>query len=349
MKVGLIARGEDRGLGIQTWEAYRHLRPERTLLVDMGELGRGFAVHADRYPDATVASFDGHQFPDTVRDWLDGLDVVLSCETLYDWRLADWGREQGVATVVQVNPEFYKHHDLDLPHPTMWWNPTTWRHDHLPRSARHVPVPVALDRFAQTARPDREEPRFLHVVGKRAAGDRNGTQLLVMALRRTRSTFTIEVVTQERRMPSMNVQRNLDLRVRLGGREDYWDLYEDFDALVLPRRYGGLCLPAQEAMAAGMAVLMPACEPNTAMWPVLPLRCEPGIELNTPGGPVVLADTDLRSMAAAMDGLVENRQQLAHHQAEASAWAATHSWAALAGLYADELARAADRAPHPAA
>ena len=50
MRVGLIARAEDRGLGVQTWEWSRGMRPDETLIVDMGELGGG---HADAIVGAT--------------------------------------------------------------------------------------------------------------------------------------------------------------------------------------------------------------------------------------------------------------------------------------------------------
>ena len=40
------------------------------------------------------------------------------------------------------------------------------------------------------------------------------------------------------------------VNVRIGGVANYWDAYDGYDALVLPRRYGGLCLPVQEGMAA---------------------------------------------------------------------------------------------------
>lgn len=352
MKVGLIARSEDRGLGVQTWEAYRHLQPDRTLLVDMGPLGGSFAQHPERFPDATTVEFDGHRLADVARDWMDGLDVVLSCETLYDWRLAEWGRELGCATVVQVNPEFYRHSREPLPHPTVWWNPSSWLHDTLPPSARHVPVPVALDRWPDWS--ERELPlrhpdrlRVLHVAGKRAAGDRNGTQVLAMALRRVHEPMKVTVATQERRMiqfPRRNHQR---IDVRLGGIADYWELYEDHDVLVMPRRYGGLCLPVQEAMAAGLAIVMTGCSPN-ADWPAQLIPYVERGHLTTPAGDVPLCNADERQLAWLLDQLATTPDMLADLKGASMVWAIAHSWANLLPLYQSELAHAADRAALPA-
>jgi hypothetical protein len=43
---------------------------------------------------------------------------------------------------------------------------------------------------------------------------------------------------------------------------NYLDQYKDGDVLVIPRKYGGLCLPMQEALAHGIPVIMPDIEPN---------------------------------------------------------------------------------------
>lgn len=368
MKLGIIARAEDRGLGIQSWEACRHLSPERVLVVDV-QNGEGFDLHLDRYPGATVARLDPHGMngglnEHLVREWLAGLDVVLSMETLYDWRLADWARDAGCVTVVQLNPEFFQHGHVDLPAPDVWWNPSTWRMDLLPSSVRHVPVPVALDRFcagrghdpelAATCPcqdgdschwrgddgwpiPRHEGPlRALHVVGRPALRDRNGTELLAQAMRAIRpGKVELTVSTQGEH----SAIRGATTR---GAVENYWDLYDGFDVLVMPRRFGGLCLPVQEAMAAGLAVVMPDCPPNGEMWPVVPVRWRYRGEVPVPAGPMQLVLTDPLELAAVLSRLADDPVELAYARGQAAGWAETHSWAALLPLYEAELARAAD-------
>jgi glycosyltransferase involved in cell wall biosynthesis len=44
--------------------------------------------------------------------------------------------------------------------------------------------------------------------------------------------------------------------------DNYQDIYHGADALILPRRYGGNCLPLNEAISTGMPVLMPDISPN---------------------------------------------------------------------------------------
>jgi glycosyltransferase involved in cell wall biosynthesis len=43
---------------------------------------------------------------------------------------------------------------------------------------------------------------------------------------------------------------------------DNLDLYKEGDLYILPRRYGGLCLPMQEALSTGIPVFMPDISPN---------------------------------------------------------------------------------------
>jgi glycosyltransferase involved in cell wall biosynthesis len=48
---------------------------------------------------------------------------------------------------------------------------------------------------------------------------------------------------------------------------DQAELYTRVDALILPRRYGGLCLPMNEALLSGLPVIMPDCSPNNDVLP----------------------------------------------------------------------------------
>lgn len=342
MRVGLIARGEDRGLGIQTWEWARHMRPDAVLLVGMGALAGPYPQHRDRFDIAvtTCVEFDGHRFrtPAVVRAWLDSVDVIYCAETWYDDRLPHWCHAAGVRLVCHVNPEFWRWPGEPLP-AVRWWLPTSWRRDVLPEGARVVPVPVAIDRWP-TGAPRGGPPVFLHVAGKRAAGDRNGTSLLLAALGRTRCAMTVRVVTQDVRLPAARLARGVHLEATTGGVVDYWRLYDDADVLVMPRRYGGLCLPAHEAAGAGLGLAMTAASPNQATWPCAALEVESWTTIHTPAGPVPMANADPAHIARVLDvlaGDVLERQGLA---AAARRWAERHSWTTLEPLVRAELERA---------
>ena len=326
-------------LGIMTWEFARALQPDRVLVVrEPGAEAKGFTPHLDRYPGASVAPFHGGQLNEAfVREWLAGLDVVYSAETFYDWHMVTWAREAGAATVLHVMPEFWHPH---LPPVTATWIPTPWRAQHIPH-ARLVPVPVAADRFPLAPPEPADRLRVLHVAGHRAAHDRNGTQQLLQALRLVRQPMTVRMTTQDPSMPRSRVLgRSVDLDIATGGRGDYWGLYGAQDVLVLPRRYGGLSLPVQEAMAAGLAVVMPDVSPND-WWPTLRVAALNRGVIETAAGPIPLAAAQPRAIAQALDELAADRHRLIVAQAGSVAWARDHSWDALSGLYRAELDAAA--------
>ena len=59
MKLGLMARADQRGLGRMTHGFYRHMHPDRVLVVrEPGSEERGFSPNLALYPDAQVITYD---------------------------------------------------------------------------------------------------------------------------------------------------------------------------------------------------------------------------------------------------------------------------------------------------
>lgn len=328
LNVGVIARADDRGLGTQTWEVSRHIDPAKVLVIRApGSEAQGFTPHLDRFPGATVLTVDERRWTlpeDEVREWLDGLDVVYTAETLYDWRIADWGRDQKVATVCHANPEFYLHASRPWPEPSQWWAPTNWRLNHLPPGTVVVPMPAPTDRF--TPDPDDGSTSVLHVGGRAATGDRNGTDVVLMA---SHLIPNITVTTQS------GVRRH-QRAVVTGAADNWWDLYDGHAVLLLPRRYGGLCLPIIEACAAGLVPVATNCVPNHT-WPIEPIQCSPGRQVKLPGGWIDTHDCDPNSVADAVRNVLPNLPQ---RRRSVIQWANDNSWEALAPLWRERLEQA---------
>jgi hypothetical protein len=324
MRWGLIARSEtDRGLGIQTHAMFEHLQPDKTLVVINRK--SGFDSHPENYPGATLV--DLHLGPlkssldeQTVRDWWQGLDVVVSVETLYDWDLVAWARADGVRTVVHGNPEFWM---ATNPQPDIWWWPTSWRSAHLP-TGPIVPVPVPDVPFV--ALDPAEGPlKALHVAGNGAMGDRNGTSILAGAMRSIPAGVKLTVCSQ---VPVPSLRAKL-----LPPVENRWDMYKGQHLLVLPRRYGGLCLPALEAMASGLAVLMSDCSPNQMWEPVYLMPSDSDRVLTMQTGPVETYACYPNVVANSLKHFNSNREALAQRQAMSREWAERNRWSELAPLY----------------
>lgn len=338
MRFGLVARADDRGLGIQTWEVARNLRPDRVLIVEMPDhQQRHVRPHYDRYVDLgmTVVVVPSTSMGDesVVGPWLDGLDVVYSAETFYDWSFCDIARKHGARTVLHANPEFWLHWRYELPWPDEVWHPTTWLldHEHMPRG-RVVPMPVPIDRWPEPRRiGPGETVSFLHIAGHMAMADRNGTRALFVAMRNVRQPMRVTVTTQ---MSSMHrpsrLPRHVSYTPVVGNRPDYWRLYAGHDVLVMPRRYGGLCLPVNEAMGAGLAVIMTDVEPNRYWWPAAKLPVEGGDTIPTQLGDTWSHRPSVSALAEMMDTLASDHGLLLAMQEHSREWAEEHSWDALA-------------------
>jgi hypothetical protein len=347
MRIGAICWSTNRGLGIQSREFHRHMNPDRVMILNAGP--SEFDAHSSQFgSDALHVSIGAdHRVPERpVREWLKGLDVVFAAESLPDWRMADWARDVGVATVVQTNPEFFKHWaDPRMPHPTMWWNPTTWRQGLLPVGTVHVPVPVAMDRFSSRSVKDPDgRLRVLHVGGRQAIYDRNGTQIVLQSCVFMENRVDVVITSQDGRVHApMQRGHGVRVQIREGNIENYWDLYRGFDVLVMPRRYGGLSLPVQEAMAAGLVVVMSDCSPNRD-WPIMPVPVVDWSRARMPGGEIDLAAVSARSLGAAIDRLAADQATLTEFQECSVWWARKHSWEALKPVYLERLSEAIELA-----
>lgn len=315
LKIGVIARTEiARGLAIQTRNFVENMPVQRTLIIDMPSVD--CALDESWCPNPTHITYDArHHTLDEriVRDWLRGLDVVFTVETPYDWRMPNWCREMDIPLVVQGNPEFVRHGQEGFEHlgDPIWWWPTSWRLDQLPHGDV-VPVPMP-DRPNVAANPRDDGPlKILHVIGKRAWADRNGTDILLRALTQVRQRIDVTFTTIDGAVPDMMRRSNVRITKIVNAVEDRWSMYEGHHMLVLPRRYGGLCLPALEASACGLAVGMPGASPNEELASLhFRVRRNSTKQLNLACGRIGEITTEHADLAHMLDSLASTRSMLA--------------------------------------
>ena len=344
MRLGLVARCDNSGLGIQTWEYFRHLDPAKTLVIDVGHLAArprhcNKQSHRDRYPDATFNR--GWTLTDqTVRAFLDGLDVVLGAETFYTPNMYRIAREMGVKTVLAPNWEF-----LDpQAEPDLWLAPSLWHYDDIPEPKQHLPVPLATDRFPLRELPD-VATHILHIVGRPAVHDRNGTHDLLAALQYVDAPITVTIKCQAPdyvrgllNQFGIAVPPHITLNIDTTSPENYWDNYRgDFDLAVMPRRYGGLCLPVNEAIAAGLPVLMPGIDPNNTWLPpewLLPASPQGSFAAKQT---IIYYSIDHWALAERINQYATDPDAYALAKTKAKLIRATHSWTALQAHYRKAL------------
>lgn len=339
MKLGLIVRSEDRGLGSLSRDFYEHLDPDRVLVViPTGVPRHGLISHLEWYPDATVVRYDGHLPEHTCRAWLEGLDAVWSAETFYDWRFCRWARDAHVATVCHLMPEWWR--PQWAVEPTAWWAPTSWRLEHLPEGTRHVPIPIAI----RAPRRRRRKPgpfRWLHVAGAQTEADRNGTGALLEAAQHLTDPQEIIIRSQSPGITSTSDR----VTVITETVADRWQLYDEADALVMPRRYAGLSLPVLEAFAAGLPALMTDMSPQNVDWPVQIVPTAPSVPVRLFGHTIETTDADPVALAAIMDQWASDPAEVQRWSARVRHYATANSWETRIPEIHAELERVADLAP----
>jgi glycosyltransferase involved in cell wall biosynthesis len=264
-RVGLVARADNRGLGQQTWAVFRNLHPYRTLVVDCPSQNP-LTLHFDRFPGAKITQTMSR---DDVVEFLDGLDVVYTAETGYSQHLWREAHRMGVRTVLHANYEFWQPTD----HPTKLVAASTWNLDKYPSGTDYLPVPIETDRCIPH-RKHETATSFLHVIGRPAIKDRNGTLDLLYALQFVKSRISVTITCQQSgyvggliNQYGLRIPNRVDLTIDSVDALNYWEKYAGHDVLVMPRRFGGLCLPANEALGCGMPVIMPDIPPNNTWLP----------------------------------------------------------------------------------
>lgn len=253
LRIGLWgARADDTGLGNLTKEFFDHMKPAKTMVVNI-DIFTGNTSHVERYPGATVTS-RGYPTPLEIDEWCKDLDVVYCVETPYDYELFNIARARGIKTVLHFMFEFLDY--FQLPHlarPDLMLAASTWRQDEFP--SQLLEVPVSREHLPFRAR--KEAKTFVHIAGANAIHSRNGTDTLLSAIPLVKSDVKF-IIHSQKPLPYNDDPR---LTVLVGNTDRYWDMYRG-DVLVMPRKYGGLCLPLNEAMSTGMVPIMTDISPQ---------------------------------------------------------------------------------------
>jgi len=163
-----------------------------------------------------------------------------------------------------VNPEWSL--------PDILLSPSIWNIDIVEKKfgskckVYHLPPPTDTSLFnvARENNISKTHKRILHIAGKKAAKDRNGTNTVVEMLKHSSADYELVIATQT---PLDFITKDSRLKINKDNVRNREDLYNGYDAMVLPRRYAGLCLPMNEALISGLPVFMTDISPNNQILP----------------------------------------------------------------------------------
>ena len=275
MKLGIVVFANNSGLGNQTRRLTYMLKPDRILAIDSTGFSKNKTQHIDWYKNMSGYVARGFPSNQEVRRFMSGLTHVLVCENPLNFFMLDFAKINNIKLYIQSNYEFCDHLNRSLTLPTKFLMPSHWKIQEM-RSrfgihmADYLPPPIDIDEFESVRninlnRTDKVK-KYLHIIGTAAAHDRNGTNDLLESLQYSKSDFRLVIKSQHVILPDM---RSSDSRVSyvIADETSVADMYRDFDALILPRRYGGLSLTTNEALVSGLPVIMSNISPNNELLP----------------------------------------------------------------------------------
>ena len=272
MRIGIIARSDNSGLGNQTRELVAMLKPNKIMLIDSTSFN-GNKQNPEWYAGYNIKTINGFASAEEVSDFLKDLDVVLSCEIFYNNVFVNIAKAFGVKTVLQYNYEFLDY--LNQPTwtlPDALLSPSSWYFEDVVRKFGDktkvvlLPPPSATEAFrkARETNLKQKHGRILHIAGKTAIKDRNGTETVIEMMKHLKSDVVLDIRTQvEIDLPITDKRIN----IITDNTENHSDMYVGYDAMILPRRYAGLCLPMNEALISALPVFMTNISPNNDLLP----------------------------------------------------------------------------------
>ncbi len=259
--IGIIGRADNTGLGVETWEFCRHFPNAKTLIVNLEnirEYKNLYKLHLERFDKPIVV--EGFPGDYEISAFLDCLDVLFCIETPYNQNTFDKAQEMGVKTVLRVNYEWLENHNPDL-----FIAPSLYHFNDIPNPKQYLPFPVNRELLPFKLR--KNANKFIHIAGNmKAKNDRNGTKALLSALTLINNQ-DIEIIIKSQVPIDHKACNDSRVRVDVKNPDNYWEIWEDADVYISPRRYAGQSLPLNEAMSLGMAVIMTDMEPQKDFLP----------------------------------------------------------------------------------
>ena len=309
MRLGIIVRADNTGLGNQTYELTQMLNPYKIMIIDFTSYN-GNQQHFEWYAERDYTICKGFPTDDEMNNFLEDIDVLLSCETFYNDNTPTLARAKGVRTYLQYNYELFGNLKAEkrsladvLISPSPWMIEKVHKRFSNQAKVIYLPPPTRPELFenALQVNSSKDHKRILHIAGKAAANDRNGTNSVITMMKHSKEDFELVIKSQT----PINTER-LDSRitVEVDNVKNRQDMYTGFDAMILPRRYAGLCLPMNEALLSGIPVFMTDISPNNIILPKEWLTVSEELGLLRLAAPVIYYDINPKQFAEKIDSYV---------------------------------------------
>lgn len=306
---GAVVLATEQGLGRQAKQFYEHGVFDIALL----RMHSVYTNHTEWYPNQ-VNSFE---------ELLDKCDTIFFLETPFDWSYIVKARDRGVKTVMFAMYEC-------TPNPMHYWPDVICggsimekeEYDQ-PVTVINVPVP---DEIVWKER--KRAKIFVHNAGHGGLGGRNGTKELIEAIPMVQSEAKFIIRSQ---FPVKIPYDDPRIEVRVGD-FPYESLFSEGDVFIYPDKFGGSCLPLQEAHASGMMVMASNRHPSNTWLPTEPLIPIQGYKteriVSHPFQSAIVSPSDI---AKTIDEWFD--KDITEYSIRGKKWGEENSWKALGPIY----------------
>lgn len=249
MKLGIIGTCYNTGISHIAWGFAEHFE-SKTLLYDYKPLAK--------FPERFIEHRITKAITDEDIDWLlDGIDVLFTIETPYDWSVYRKAKDRGVKTILMPMVEWLDRGNPNLKYIDLFICPSSSTYETIQGKKVLVPseVPIDMRKFKQRIV---KKPRvFLHNSGHGGIYGRNSTAELLQAIPKVKSDVRFIINSQ------YPLERVDDPRITYNEQnyKNYWEMYNEGDVYILLGKYGVAYLGIQEAMASGMPIMFTDMKP----------------------------------------------------------------------------------------
>ncbi len=304
---GAVIYATNQGLGIQAKTFYDNGIFQKAFV----QKHSSYENHYEWYPDRV----------DSFEELLNTCDKIIFFEIAFDWKYIIRARERGVKTIFFL---MYECTHNPLPYfPDVLVGGSVMEREYFGDSVKviNVPVPNHLKWRKRTV-----AKTFVHNAGHGGLCGRNGTKELIEAIKYIKSPIKLIIRSQ------VPIQQYEDPRVEYRiGDFPYESLFEEGDVFVYPDKFGGSCLPLQEAYASGMAIMASDRHPSNLWLPkeiLIPIQ---GYKKERAYSVVDSAIVSPQEIARQIDKWYN--QDITSFSLQGKAWAKENSWAKLKKQY----------------
>lgn len=279
MRVGTFAYPTSRGLGHLAKSFHDH-----GIITDVLRVLHNRVPNNDWYPGSPSVDLQSIN-PAACHNFVHGKDAMLFFETPFYWPILDYCKRLGVRTYLVPMYECTPRHLPALPHRFLC--PSLLDMDYFssrksPPGGRNlfgdeegvrgtrasfVQIPISYPWKLR-----RQANHFVHNGGYLGLRGREGTTLLIEAMRLTRNPIKLTLRVQENvREPHLSQALSHPWITYVPATVPHVDLYSEGDVAVMPQKFNGMSMPMLEAAASGMVVMASNRYPANTWLPAGPL------------------------------------------------------------------------------